>query len=148
MPVVTYHLARGRHEPVAVAELLRRSSALLARVLDSPIERIRAFAQELPSTHVCIGGSVVADGAPDAPFFQLILMAARSREQRDLLLAGCTDLVVEVLGAERSLVRGYVVPVEAADWSIGGVPASVVRADEVRARDEQRQIRIASAPAR
>ena len=55
-------------------------------------------------------------------------------EQRHRLLAEFTDLIVEVLGATRSRVRGRVIQVPPDDWAIGGVPASAARRDEIVAR--------------
>lgn len=134
MPIVTYHLLAGRHDPAAVAELLRRSCALFAEVLQSPLDRVRAFAQEHPPGAACVGGTMVSDGAPEAPFFEFVLLEGRPQEQRHALLAGFTDLVVDVLGADRELVRGGIRLVSPQDWAIGGVPASVARSAEVEAR--------------
>ena len=58
----------------------------------------------------------------------------RSLEERHRLLAGFTDIVVEVLGVDRNFVRGGIVPVQPENWSIGGEPGSVRRRDEIAAR--------------
>ncbi|MBK7622968.1 MAG: tautomerase family protein [Kineosporiaceae bacterium] len=134
MPVVTFHLVAGRHNPDAVAELLRRACALFAEVLESPIDRVRAFATLHEPELACVGGRMVADGAPEAPFFQFALLAGRPLDHRHRLLAGFTDLLVEVLGTDRALVRGGIWLVDPEDWAIGGVPAAVLRRAEVEAR--------------
>lgn len=136
MPIVTYHLVAGRHEPQAVAELLRRSCALFAEVLQCPVDRVRAFAQEHPPALACVGGHLVADGAGEAPFFHVVLLEGRPAQQRQALLSGFTDLVVDQLGADRSRVRGGIWLVAPEDWAIAGVPASVTRHDEIAARRE------------
>ena len=134
MPIVTYHLVEGRHAPEAVAVLLRRSCHFFAEVLECPIDRVRAFATQHPADRVCVGGQMVSDGGPEAPFFQFALMAGRPEEHRQRLLVGFTDLLVEVIGADRALVRGGIWTVAPEDWAIGGVPASVMRRAEVEAR--------------
>jgi 4-oxalocrotonate tautomerase len=137
VPIVTYHLVSGRHHHTAVGELLRRSCELFAEVLECPVDRVRAFAHEHRPELVCIGGELAATGVAEAPYFHFMLLEDRSAEQRQRLLAGFTDLLVEVLGAERSLVRGGLVLVAPEDWVIGGVPASAVGRDEVVARPER-----------
>ncbi|MBL8931247.1 MAG: tautomerase family protein [Kineosporiaceae bacterium] len=134
MPVVNYHLVAGRDAPDAVGELLRRSCALFAEVLDSPIERVRAFATLHEPSQACVGGRLVADGAEPAPFFQFALLAGRPLDHRHRLLAGFTDLLVEVLGTPRELIRGGIWLIDPEDWAIGGVPAAALRRAEIEAR--------------
>ena len=136
MPVVVYHLVHGQQSTDEVGALLLRSTALFAEVLDSPLDRVRAFAQEYPPTHAAVGDRLVSQGAVDAPFFQFYLLAGRPQEHADRLLEGFTDLLVEVIGADRSRVRGTVTRVEPEAWSIAGVSAAAVRADEIRAREQ------------
>lgn len=54
--------------------------------------------------------------------------------QRQALITGFTDIVEEVLGAPRERILGGCWSIAPEDWAIGGVPASVKRADEVAAR--------------
>ena len=135
MPVVVYHLVQGQQSVDDVGALLLRSTALFADVLDSPMDRVRAFAQEYAPTHAAVGDTLVSQGAVDAPFFEFYLLAGRPQEHADRLLAGFTDLLVEVIGADRSRVRGTVTRVAPEAWSIAGVPAAALRADEIRARE-------------
>lgn len=69
-----------------------------------------------------------------APYFTAIVLAGRPAEQRHRLLAALTDILVEVLGVDRGLVRGRIIQVEPEDWGIGGTPAAAVRRDEITAR--------------
>ncbi|MFM8774001.1 MAG: 4-oxalocrotonate tautomerase, partial [Actinomycetota bacterium] len=55
-------------------------------------------------------------------------------EQGQQLMAGFTDLLVECLGSDRSRIRGSGRCGEPDHWSIGGVPASVVRRADIEAR--------------
>jgi 4-oxalocrotonate tautomerase len=136
MPIVTFHLVQGQHSADEVGALLKASTALFAEVLETPLERVRAFAQEYPATHACIGLELVSEGAVEAPFFQFYLLADRPQEHADRLLAGFTDIVVDVLGSDRARVRGTVTRVAGETWSIAGVSAATLRADEIQARHQ------------
>jgi 4-oxalocrotonate tautomerase len=131
MPILHFHLVQGQHSPDRVESLLLRSSVLFAEVLRCPIDRVRVFVTEHAAQHVCIGGQMVNQAAP---FFSFVVLQGRSLEDRQRLLAGFTDLIVEILGSPRDLVRGAVLPVAPEDWCIGGVPASQLRQAEIAAR--------------
>ena len=131
MPVLEVHLVEGDHAPAAVARLLEAASRRYAEVLESPLERIRAYATLHPREHWAVGATT--GGAP-APYFTAIVLEGRPVEQRHRLLAELTDLLVDVLGATRSRVRGRIIQVPPDDWAVGGVPASGARRDEIAAR--------------
>jgi phenylpyruvate tautomerase PptA (4-oxalocrotonate tautomerase family) len=44
------------------------------------------------------------------------------------LLGALTDLLVDLLGVDRRLVHGQIVPVQPGDWTVGGVSAGAARA--------------------
>lgn len=134
MPIVEYRIPAQTYPTQAIADLLQRSCALFAEELQAPIDRVRAVAHEIAPTAMCVAGRMVSDGEAAAPFFTYFLMTGRSEEQRHRLLAGFTDLIVECLGVDKSLIRGSVILVAPEDWAIAGVPAAVTRADEVAAR--------------
>ena len=62
------------------------------------------------------------------------MLEGRAAEQRRRLLEAFTDLLVDLLGVDRKLVRGRIIQVSPDDWAIGGVPASVARRSEIAAR--------------
>jgi phenylpyruvate tautomerase PptA (4-oxalocrotonate tautomerase family) len=80
--------------------------------------------------HWATGGEI----GLEAPWFTALVLADRPADQRARLLAALTDVLVAQLDCERSLVRGQIVPVDAADWGIGGVPAAAARRAEIDAR--------------
>lgn len=131
MPILELHLVEGDHSPAEHAQLLERLSARYAEVLESPVERVRAYLTLHAREHWAAGGTTHA--AP-APYVTAIVLEGRPVEQRHRLLAELTDLIVEILGVERSRVRGRVIQVPPDDWAIGGVPASGARRDEIAAR--------------
>lgn len=134
MPIVEYRVVAGRHGDTALAALLERSCALFAEVIEAPLDRVRAIVHEIPPTRFSTGGTLVSDGADEAPYFTFFLLDGRTEEQRARLLAGFTDLVVECLGTPRDLVRGGIWIVAPEDWAIAGVPAATARRAEVAAR--------------
>lgn len=137
MPIVNFHLVAGLTSADQDRRLLEAASRLYAEVLDSPLERVRAFITPHPPGQFAVAGAVVSDGGPHAPYFDFIVLEGRPLEQRQRLLAGFTDLLVEILGVRRELVRGSCRRVEPQDWAIGGVPASALRRDEIAARAAQ-----------
>ncbi len=134
MPILNVHLVDGLHTPEQHSRLLTEMSARYAEVLGSAMERLRAYLTLHPPGHWATAG-VPADVAPvSAPYFTAIVLEGRSPEQRQRVLAELTDILVDVLGVRRELVRGHVVRVHPDDWGIGGIPASAARAAEIRDR--------------
>ncbi|MEI8168625.1 MAG: hypothetical protein WCG50_03045 [Rhodoferax sp.] len=134
MPVLNFHLVQGQHAASRVETLLLRASQLFSEVLCCPIDRIRVFVTEHAAQHACVGGKLVSQHDQAAPYFNFIVLQGRPLEDRHRLLAGFTDLLVELLGCKRELVRGGVITIAPEDWSIGGVPASRLRQAEIEAR--------------
>lgn len=132
MPVAHFYLTSCTEEQQR--RLLEEGSIRYAAVLGSPLDRVRLFVHHLPPSGVAVAGQVVADTGRHAPYFAVLMLRGRPTEQRHRLLKELTDLLTEVLGADRSAIRGMVTEVDPDGWGIGGVPASVVRADEIAAR--------------
>lgn len=136
MPIVNFHLVEGRATPDQAERLLKAASALYAEVLSAPVERIRAFITPHAADQFLVGTELASKNGLHAPFFDFIVLEGRPLEQRQRLLTGFTDLLVEILGVHRDLIRGICRRVHPEDWSIGGNPASVLREAEIRARAE------------
>jgi 4-oxalocrotonate tautomerase len=134
MPVLEFHLVESQFTAEQHETLLRRSAALYATVLRSPIDRIRVFITLQRPDLFLAAGEIQSDDPNPAPYFTFLVLEGRPVEERQRLLAGFTDIVVEVLGVERSRVRGGCRRIAPEDWAIGGVPASVQRAAEVEER--------------
>lgn len=131
MPVLNFHLVQGQHKAARIEALLLRSSQFFAEVLCCPIDRVRVFVIEHAAQHACVGGKLVSQSDQVATYFTFIVLQGRSLEDRQRLLVGFTDLVVEILACPRELVRGGVTPVATEDWSIGGVPNDRVQSRPV-----------------
>ncbi len=134
MPVINFHIVEDKYTPGQLECLLLESSKLYAEVLESPIERVRAFVTLHKPSLFAVGGKLVSSRQADAPYFSFIVLEGRPVKERQRLLTGFTDLVVDILGASRELVRGGCTPIHPENWCIGGTPASVARATEIRSR--------------
>lgn len=134
MPIVNFHLIEGMSTPEQDERLLIGACRLYADVLGAPMERVRAFITPHRPSQMAVAGNLVAHNGLHAPWFDCIVLEGRPLDQRQRLLAGFTDLLVEILGVSRELVRGCCRRVLPEDWAIGGEPASVLRKDEVDAR--------------
>jgi 4-oxalocrotonate tautomerase len=132
MPVFNLHLVEGSATPAQQQRLHAEATAFIAGVLKSPLERIRTAITFYQPGHWMAGG-VPAD---DAPFFSMIALEGRPLDERQRLLIGLTDIVVEALGVPKPKVRGCIWRIAGEDWGIGGVPASVLREAEIKARAE------------
>jgi phenylpyruvate tautomerase PptA (4-oxalocrotonate tautomerase family) len=130
MPILEVHLVEGEHTAAQHADLLARMSARCAEVLESPLERIRAFVTLHQPENWATGGMA----GVEAPYFTAIVLEGRPAEQRRRLLGAFTDIIVDTLRVDRHLVRGRVIQVPPEDWAIGGVPASAARSAEIAAR--------------
>lgn len=134
MPVAHVHLPADTFDDQRCRRMLLDLSEVYARILDSPIERVRVFLEFHPPSAVAVGGRIVAEGGPPAPFFTAIVLAGRPESQRRDLLRAFTDTLVDCLGVDRSLVRGRIIEVAPANWGIAGDTAAETRAAEIAAR--------------
>jgi 4-oxalocrotonate tautomerase len=136
MPVLEYHLVEDQYTDAQCEQLLVESSRFYADVLRSPLDRVRVFIHLHKPAMVATAGVPLSRGGRSAPYFHFLALQGRPIEERHALLTGFTELIVKILGADRSLVRGGCWAIPPEDWSIGGTPASVLRAAEVKARAE------------
>ena len=134
MPVVNFHLVEGLTTPEQDERLLLGACRLYADVLRAPMERVRAFITLHRASQFAVAGELVAHNGLHAPYFDFIVLDGRPLDERQRLLAGFTDLLVDTLGVRRDLVRGSCRRIEPQDWAIGGGPASALRKDEVDPR--------------
>lgn len=139
MPIMVLHLPKQACSQNAIAKLLGDASnvycdALYPGVEPRPIDRVRILVLDVDDGCWATGGKLVSNGGVVAPYFTLLTLAGRPREQIDTLMNVMTDLIVQHLGCERGAVRGRVDELDPANWYIGGQPASSVRALEASRR--------------
>jgi phenylpyruvate tautomerase PptA (4-oxalocrotonate tautomerase family) len=63
MPILEVHLVEGRHTPAQHAALLTAMSTRYAQVLESPVERIRAYLTLHRPEHWATGGEPGVEAA-------------------------------------------------------------------------------------
>ena len=139
MPVAQLYLVTSEYPPEAIAALLTEASRFYAAALYPemeipPVERVRIFITDVAPDHWATGGKPVSRGGAPAPYFSCIAMKGRPPERIQAMMAGWTDLIVQHLGCDASLVRGRLIEIEPEHWYISGVPASQIRAAEIAAR--------------
>lgn len=134
MPIVNFHLVEGKTSPSQDERLLEEASRLYSEVLCSPMGRVRAFITAHSAGQFAVAGDLVSSNGLHAPYFDFIVLEGRPLEERHRLMAGFTDLLVDILGVSRDLVRGSCRRIGPEDWSIGGTPASHLRQAEIEAR--------------
>ncbi|MFA5119664.1 4-oxalocrotonate tautomerase family protein [Zavarzinia sp.] len=140
MPIVHFHLIEGGATPEQERRLLLDASRLYAEVLECPIDRVRAFIQPYAPGRAAVAGEMVSEGAAPAPYFEFLVLEGRPLEQRQRLLTGFTDLLVEILDVERSRIRGHCKRVQPEEWSIGGRPAAELRRQDIAAFSRRMQL--------
>ena len=134
MPVVHFHLCEANTSEQKCQELLERASQEYARILEAPMERVRAFATVHKEVQFAAQGSVVANGGIPAPFFEAIILRGRPASQRTELIACINQLIADVLAIDPQIIRGRIIQVDPEDWCIAGKTAAEARKSEIEAR--------------
>lgn len=133
MPIIHFHLVEGQSTPAQEEELLKKASVFYAEVLQCPMDRVRVFIQTYAPNRCAVAGELVSSGRSQAPYFEFLALEGRPLEQRQRLLIGFTEMLVEILGVERGLVRGHCKRVLPEEWCIGGKLAADLRKDDIKA---------------
>jgi 4-oxalocrotonate tautomerase len=76
MPLVRIDILEGR-QPEQIRELHRRVAALVAEILDTPIERVRTYVTEIPPQNWGIAGVPADEARADE-----VTARRRAQEQR------------------------------------------------------------------
>ena len=140
MPIANIHVLAGHPRPV-LQQLLREASATLARVIESPIDRLQVWITEVDPALYAVAGEPadqVLQHTPRAqveiPLIRMALMEGRSIERLHQVMAAMSEVTARVLGGDLMRVRVQIDHVAPDRWAIGGQPASVLRAAELAAR--------------
>ena len=140
MPVAHVHVLQGHPRP-ALQQVIADISQAMADILGAPKERLEVWVTEIDPELWGISGepaSAVLERLPrdqvEMPFVQMALLAGRPKEQHHALIAAITAIIERVLGTAPGRVRIQISEVAPDSWGIGGVPAAVARAEEIKAR--------------
>jgi 4-oxalocrotonate tautomerase family enzyme len=130
MPLIQIDVMQGLDEGQITA-LVELVPARYAELIEAPMARIRAIVNEVPASHWRVGGK--AEPEP-TPLIRIELMRGRPPELLNRIMTEISDLVAEILAIPVSRTRLLIREIEPELWAIGGVPATLARADEVAAR--------------
>ena len=140
MPIANIHVLAGHPRPV-LQQLLREASATLARVIESPIDRLQVWITEIDPELYAIAGEPADEvlehtprGEAEIPLIRMALMEGRSVQTLHRVMADLSEVTARVLGGDPQRVRVQIDHIHPDRWAIGGVPASKARAAELAAR--------------
>ncbi|MCA9548769.1 MAG: tautomerase family protein [Myxococcales bacterium] len=140
MPLATIHVLTGHPRPTLKA-LLREFSATYARIMESPVERLQVWIQEIDPELYAIAGEPADEalargprGELEIPLIRLVMMEGRPQSQADAAIQELSACVARHLGGDPARVRVEIQTVPPERWGIGGTPASVLRRAEIEAR--------------
>ena len=137
MPILKVQLDTTPYDQVVMTEFLKQATEGFAAVLEAPTDRIRVFINHVEPTQAVANGGLAADNGGVPPFFEFYLLAGRPPEHKTQLITVFTDVIEQVLGVPRDVIRGCCHHIDPTDWGIAGVPAAAKRADEIKARADQ-----------
>jgi 4-oxalocrotonate tautomerase family enzyme len=140
MPAAHFNVLKG-HSREQLKRLIRETSDAMARVLQAPKDRLEVWVTEIDPDLWGIQGEAASDvlrtrplAEIEMPFIQMILMEGRPKEQHHAIIAELTEITARVLGCAKDHIRIHIASANPDSWGIGGVPASIRRAEELRAR--------------
>ncbi len=139
MPILTVRLKQEAWTREQLNDFMLKASELYAAALECPIDRVRVFLDLYDPDNVAVAGRISAETGTQAAYFDFLALEGRPLKQRHELLEGFTDLLQNILGIDRSIIRGACLNIAPEDWAIAGTPASVARQKEIEARKPKRR---------
>jgi 4-oxalocrotonate tautomerase family enzyme len=140
MPVAHIHLLEG-HSRDALQTIIAEVTEAMSRILDAPKERFMVWITEIdPDLWGVAGrpaGAVLAErdrASVETPFVQMVLMEGRPLAQYHAVIDEVSSIVARALKSDKSRIRVQIMQAQPDFWGIGGVPYSILRADELAAR--------------
>ncbi|MEZ5840559.1 MAG: tautomerase family protein [Hyphomicrobiales bacterium] len=143
MPVAHINVLKG-HPREALRQVIVEVSDAMSRILEAPKDRLEVWITEIDPDLWGIAGEPASEvlareprASVEMPFVQMVLMQGRPKQQLHDVMAAITEILGRVLATDPSRIRVHIAPADPDGWGIGGVPASVLRAAEIRARAEK-----------
>jgi 4-oxalocrotonate tautomerase family enzyme len=140
MPAAHFNVLKG-HSRDQLMRLIREASDAMARVLQAPKDRLEVWVTEIDPDLWGIHGEPASEALRsrslaevEMPFIQMVLMEGRPKEQLHAIIAELSEITARVLGCNKEVIRVHIASAQPDGWGIGGVPASIRRAEELRAR--------------
>jgi len=142
MPAAHFNVLKG-HSREQLKRLIRETSEAMVRVLQAPKDRLEVWITEVDPALWGIHGEPADEllrqrplSEIEMPFIQMVLMEGRPKEQHHAIIAEITEITARVLGCNKEIIRVHIANAQPDNWGIGGVPASIRRAEELRARSQ------------
>jgi len=146
MPKAHFNVLQG-HSREQIKRLIRETSDAMLRVLQAPKDRHEIWVTEIDPELWGIEGETAADvlrtrplAEIEMPFVEMALMEGRPKEQHHAIIAEVSEITARTLGCTKDRIRVHIVNANPDNWGIGGIPASVRRADELLARAKSSQV--------
>jgi 4-oxalocrotonate tautomerase family enzyme len=143
MPKAHFNVLKG-HSREQLKRLIRETSDAMLHVLQAPRDRHEIWVTEIDPELWGIEGETAADvlrtrplSEVEMPFVEMALMEGRPKEQHHAIIAEISEITARALGCTKDRIRVHIVDANPDRWGIGGIPASVRRAEELRARAQQ-----------
>jgi len=140
MPIANIHVLVGHPRPV-LKQLLREASAALALALNAPVDRLQVWITEVDPALYAVAGEPADEvlqrqprAQTEIPLIRMALMEGRPVETLHRVMADLSAVTARVLGSDPQRIRVQIDHVHPERWAIGGVPASILRADELARR--------------
>lgn len=139
MPVANIQVLAG-HPPAVLKQLLRLASATLARVMQTPVDRVQVTITEIQPALCAIAGEpadeVLAQQSltqTEIPMIKMVLLEGRPTEKLHEVMRELSAVTSSVLGGDPQRVRVQIDLVTADRWAIGGEAVALKRAREAAA---------------
>lgn len=140
MPIANIHVLAG-HPRAVLKQLLREFSAVFAREINAPAERLQIWITEVDPALYVVAGEPADEvlkrqdrAATEIPFIRMALMEGRPVETLHSVMRALTEVVARHLGGDPGRIRVQIDHVHPDRWAIGGVAASIIRAEELAQR--------------
>jgi len=140
MPLAHIHLLKG-HSRTALKRVVSDVTEAMSLVLKAPKERFIVWITEVDPDLWGVEGRPASEAlaqsdrsAVEVPFVQMVLMEGRTAAQYRAVIDGVSEAIARALNSDKSRVRVHLIQAQPDNWGIGGVPYSILRADEIAAR--------------
>jgi 4-oxalocrotonate tautomerase family enzyme len=135
MPYLRVDLA-GPVDGSVKRALLSRCAEEFARIVDSPVERVRTQVLEWPADGFAVGGIPISESNEQAPLIWIEMLEGRPERIYGELIEQLSELVAGILGIGLDRVRVRINEIRPQLWGIAGRPAAEVRGAEMAARQD------------
>lgn len=129
MPTIEAFIVEA-YSPRQKQDLITAVTGAVVDAIAAPVDSIRVILNEVGAHDAGIGGASLASGGSGAPavlgVVRAVMIAGRTHEQKRRLIAGLTDVVAALPGAEREAIRIIIQDIPNTDFGIAGKTAQAL----------------------